>query len=430
MSRTDELIAGYLDDSLTDQQAVELQQWLHSDPANLKRFTTAMVRDEQLRAAVASTESLSAAERYHAVQTKTQERTLRKHSILKLTVATSLVIVIAWFGMFRPHNGSLTFAETDGLVSLRDDSATVHRLNPGETFASGSLIVEGDGTQAKFSYSDGSVLWLSGGTELTLTGGQGKTLRLQAGMLRADVPPQPVDRPLTIRTSNAQATAFGTSFALIAAKQETRLVVNEGAVNFQRLSDAQTLTVNANEQVCVGQDDTEPVRAESTPNVSATWNVKSKAEGNATLVGQWNDQENLVATPESVFLAVTGTNEIHYRAGTRNCYPGLVTLNENSVVRIRYRLEKPVNLGLFISTHLPSWEFSGNFRVYIETPKLPADNDGWRTATVPIRSLIPMKEIPFQPGCVVSTLFATSFASDVGLEIAEFEVRVAASQHD
>ena len=49
-----------------------------------------------------------------------------------------------------------------------------------------------------------------------------------------------------------------------------------------------------------------------------------------------------------------------------NCYPGLVVLSDSSVLKIRYRLDEPINLGLFIATHMPSWDFSGNFRAYIE----------------------------------------------------------------
>ncbi|MEM7317190.1 MAG: FecR family protein, partial [Planctomycetota bacterium] len=283
---------------------------------------------------------------------------------------------------------------------------------------------------AKFLYPDGSTLWLSGGTELALAKGKGKTLLLQAGTLRADVSPQPEGHPLTVRTATAEATVLGTSFALTAAKQETRMVVNEGAVRIQRLSDEQALTVNGNERVRVGQNDAKPVRAERSPIVPVAWNVKSKAEGNGTLVGKWSDKQNLAATSETVFLKATGTNEIHYRAGMRNCYPGLVTLNEDSVVRIRYRVDKPINIGLFIATHRPSWDFSGNFRAYIETAMHPADNDRWRTATVAVRKLIPMKEISFQPGCVVSTMFATTFGDDVDLEIAEFGVKVVASDRN
>ena len=393
MRRGDELIAGYLDDSLTGEQAAELQRWLHAGPANVKEFTTALARDEQLRTVVASTELISATEKHHEVQTSTQ-RTLLPRTFRKVTIAACLVAVILGVAMLQPRGGSaLTLAESDGLVSLRSDgNAKITRLNPGETISSGTLFVQGDGAQARLSYADGSTLWLSGGAELRLTRAKAKALSLQTGTLRADVSSQPSRFPMTVRTPTAEATVQGTSFALTAANRETRLVVNDGAVSLQRLSDERTLTVKANEQVKVSQNHASLFRAERSPMVPMKWNAASTTEDNASLVGTWSDSGTLTATPETMYLKATGANEIHYRAGARNCYPGLVILSESSVVKIRYRLEEPINLGLFISTQTRSWDFSGNFRAYIETPMLPADGDGWRTATVSVQSLIPMNE--------------------------------------
>ena len=423
MRRSDELIAGYLDDSLTGEQAAELQRWLRAGPANVKEFTMALARDEQLRMVVASTESLSKTEKHCETQTSTQ-RTLLSRTFRKVTIAACLVAVIFGVAMLQPRGGSaLTLAESDGLVSLRsDENAKITRLNPGETISSGTLLVQGDGAQARLSYADGSMLWLSGGAELRLTRAKAKALSLQTGTLRADVSSQPSGFPMTVRTPTAEATVQGTSFALTAANRETRLVVNDGAVSLQRLSDEQTLTVKANEQVRVSQNHANLFRAERSPMVPMKWNFASTTEDDASSVGTWSDSGTLTATPETMYLKTTGSNEIHYRAGARNCYPGLVLLSESSVVKIRYRLEEPINLGLFVATHMPSWDFSGNFRAYVETRMLPADGDGWRTATVSVQSLIPMNDMPLQPGCVVSALFATTFADDAGLEITDFSV--------
>ena len=194
----------------------------------------------------------------------------------------------------------------------------VARLNPGESFSSGTLCVEGDGAQARLSYADGSTLWVSGGAELKLTKAKDKTLSLHAGNTacgRLSSAPRTSTGRFVRRLPRPQC--WETSFALTAAKRETRLVVNEGEVSLRRLSDEQTLTVKANEQVKVGQEHAILFRAERSPSVPINWIMESKFEGSATLLGTWSDAGRLTATPETVFLKATGANEIHYRAGTR-----------------------------------------------------------------------------------------------------------------
>jgi len=425
MNREDELIAGYLDDTLTEAERVELEAWLHADNANLLKFVIATVRQEQLRAAVMSRETLFATTRGQMAAPELRSGWPSKLAAVKWILAASLIACLLWsaFPQQKAESG-LTLIQTSGQVSLGDVNGSIRRLNTPETFTTGStVLVDGEGARAKFSYADGSTFSLSGGSELKLSNGDGKQLFLRRGTYLANTSPQPAEEPLIVRTATAEAVVLGTSFGINATASETLLQVSSGAVSLRRLSDNQTTTVTKNEQIRASTAADRPLRAEPISILPFAWRAAPTTGDAAIWLGRWGDAGILRAAPRTVFLKATGVKETHFHAGVRNSYPGLVTLDSNSVVRIRYRIDRPLNLGLFLSTHAASWEFTGNFQAYIEEAKTPVDDEGWRTATVPIGSFYPMGErLAFQPGCVVSTIFATTWDDNAGLEVAELEI--------
>ena len=66
MNDPEELIAGYLDEVLSESEKVELNAWLKADAANMHRFTEAVMFEQQIRAAVITKAEISAkqAERF------------------------------------------------------------------------------------------------------------------------------------------------------------------------------------------------------------------------------------------------------------------------------------------------------------------------------------------------------------------------------
>ncbi|MDM4016469.1 FecR domain-containing protein [Roseiconus lacunae] len=425
MSLSDEWIASYLDDSLTDEQAIELREWLHADRGNLRNFALAVARDELLRTAVNSTETLSAATARHQVATTIDgHRNLRRGSyIAGWIIALGVLVCVGWFVMPRRTSTAIpTFVGSNRRVTLRDSAGIVNELQPGDRFTIGNVRVEGDGGRARFVYADGSEFILAGASEVALESVQQQGLVLRHGALRATVSPQPRHQPWVVRTSTAEAAVLGTSFAINASDTETLLQVSSGSVSFRRLSDDQTVTVSESQQARVSRRARNSLHLVAVVPVQTHWKATTNQQQYDWL-GDW-ESNILNATPRSVFLKDTGVEETHFHAGARNSFPGLVTLEEGSVIRIRYRIERPLNLGLFISTHAPSWDFTGNFQAYVEERNTPPDGDGWRIATMPIGVFKPMARtaIPFKPGCIIATIYATTFNDDVGLEIAELEV--------
>lgn len=425
MSRHHDLIAAYLDDSLTEGQAAELDVWLKSDPANIRQFVLANAREEQLREAVA----VSLPHR-HVVAAKTLDSGSipRKFQATAITVCTAAVLVTmaAWLVVQHPDGNEMaTLVHTSGAVSLRDDNdRRVRNLKIGAQVAAGTLTVEGEGSQAEFTFADHSTFTLSGGAELRLRDGYGKQLFLKSGTLLASVSRQPVGKPLRVRTPTAEAIVLGTSFAMNAANAETFLRVNSGTVELHRLADEQSLKVSEHEQARASDDATQPMRPEAVRPLPTTWIANPASSQVANWTGNWTDGKFLAAIPRTVYIREPGVRENHFHAGATNGFPGLVTLSENSAVRVRYRTQRPLNVGIFVVTHTESGAFSGNFQAYIQQHLTPPDADGWREATVPLATFIPIQgsSHSFTPGCVASTLFVTTYAADVGLEVAELEV--------
>ena len=424
MNRHEELISLYLDDSLTETEANELRMWLRADDDNIQKFVLATARNEQLRDAVVAAETLARAESLQRTSPRRVRRSARPLSVVKWVMVTSLVALVVWIGFSPPPSAFLlTLVEASGPVALRADGELLRHLEKGQTVSAGTLTVNGDGARAKFASENGTTISLSGASELTLPGGDGDVLNLRRGALVATTSRLAGVHPLIVRTSTAEATVLGTSFAISSSGDETLMQVRYGTVQFRRLSDNHAMTVSENEEIRVAADDFQPLYSEPIGTLPLYWRATSKNASGVSWLGVWNDAGVLAAAPRGVFLKQTETSEVHFHAGVINAFPGLVTLKANSSIRIRYRIERPLNLGIFISTHAPSWDFTGNFEAYIEHLKVPADEEGWRTTSVPMGSFFPLgQHMPFQPGCVVGALYSTSYSEDVGLEVAEFEV--------
>jgi len=425
MSRSKELMTSYMEETLTENEAVEFEAWLKADAANLKEFVMELARNEQLRRAVIASEPNTVADVKQTSQAPARKWSVRSRRAVKWMLAASLIVAVSWFLLPNENSASIvTFEGASGPVSLQTEGGNESGLTSGETFATGTLRIGGEGTRANFSYADGSNVSVAGGTELKFASGNGKQLVLHRGTLAANISPQTKRSPLVLRTPTAEATILKTSLIVDAEEAATLLRVNRGDVQLRRLADNQILMVAQNQEAVAERDTAKPLQAKAVKPLSTEWKASPKAEKDVTWFGKWNREGTLNAVPRKVFRKVLDKDETHHHAGAYSDFPGLVTLQKNSAIRIRYRIEKPLNVGVFLSTRAASWDFTGNFQAYIVEQKTPADEDGWRTATIPIESFQPLHRsgMAFQPGCVAATLFATTYTNDVGLEVSKFEV--------
>ena len=429
MNRHEELIEMYLDNSLTEDHAEELRTWLHQNADNVKHFSMANAREQQLRAAVRSAEILSAATssvqctKSYVQQTNTQRSLeFRMRAWLMWAGATFAVATIIWFTYaIRDAAPQITLSETDALVFLSQQDEGRRRLWTDDAFKKGTIMVESEGIPATFSYPDGTSFSLTAGSELTVAHLNGKRLQLLRGALIADVSPQPNNEPLIVLTPTAEATVLGTSFGISAAEDETLLQVNSGSVRMRRLSDDKAVDVGVNEQVRAGKKNELPLLTEPVTVIPDHWSANFEAEDSVTWIGEPTDGV-LKGRFRSTYSRNSGVHSVHVHAGAYNKLQGLATLHADSAVQVRYRIRVRRNIGVFITTHLPPWKFSGNFEGYLIHENIPVDADGWRTATLPLASFYPRSSKAFRPRCNLSAIYLTTWAQEIGLEIAELKV--------
>ncbi len=418
MKPMNELIENYLDESLTNEELQKLHAWLSEDVAHVKEFTMAIAREEQLRAAVKASEP-----RPTAVSRNEPRRVPWLRTTVGVITAASLAFVV-WLATPTPKAAaSLTLVHSQGDVSLRDENGHRVPVNAGDEFTSGAFLVDGFGAKARLTDQAGSSFSLSEDSELELVRGRGMTFRLHRGALIAELTEGDAGRPLTVKTPVAETTASGTMFAMNSDESEMLLQVRRGSAKVRRLADEQVVTVAFNQQVRANRESDEPMKVEPV-SVPLKWSASPTKNKNTTTYGTWGEDNVLKAGAHQVYLKARDQEVTHYHAGARDAVAGLVKLTKDSVIKIRYRVNRRINVGLFISTRSESWDFTGNFQAYAVTEKLPADEEGWRTATIPVSTLIPVANAKrtFQPDCIAANIYATTYGDDVGLEVAELSV--------
>ena len=116
--------------------------------------------------------------------------------------------------------------------------------------AAGQELQHGDGIHtpaedgfAILVYADGSRLELSPGTNLILEENGGKRLLLTEGQLAAEVTSQPDGTPMRVITPHAELTVPGTRFTAVTNSTGTRVDLEQGRLQFKRLSDGQVIDV-------------------------------------------------------------------------------------------------------------------------------------------------------------------------------------------
>ncbi len=185
-------------------------------------------------------------------------RTRRVRRVAGLTAAAALVALAAW-AMFEIGNWSAVprddlagarLVELQGQAEVQTrpgESAEVQvgdEVRPGQTLRTGA-----DDSYAVLELPDATRLELNADTQIRLTydgGRRGHRLILSAGLLRADVRPQPPDRPLVINTPQAEVVVLGTRFRVAAVPATaTEVEAEAGTVRLTRLADGASVDVPA-----------------------------------------------------------------------------------------------------------------------------------------------------------------------------------------
>jgi hypothetical protein len=177
---------------------------------------------------------------------------------------------------------------------------------PGQTLRTGP-----DDSYAVLELPDGTRLELSADTQIRLAEDdprQGRRLILSTGLLRADVRPQPPDRPLVVVTPQAEIVVLGTCFRVAAVPAiATEVETEAGMVRLTRLADGASVDVPAGSSA-VAAANPDPMAVRPVPQVPAGPRTRCDFAGAAALTFSFDGGRLLAAMPRrgAVLDARTG----------------------------------------------------------------------------------------------------------------------------
>jgi ferric-dicitrate binding protein FerR (iron transport regulator) len=206
---------------------------------------------ERLRAETSGSRIVRGVERLRAADARghaaggQRARAQRRPRVLPgAMAAAALVLLAVTIGlMAAQRSGGLVVKpvprDSDMAAAVTALSGTAERLRAGQAspVGVGAMLAPGDRLQVAsmgavaLRYADGSELSLEDGAILEFIGEQaGKRLRLRAGALHAQVAHQREGAALVVETAFARCEVIGTTFAIDAHADSTRLTVYAGRV--------------------------------------------------------------------------------------------------------------------------------------------------------------------------------------------------------
>jgi ferric-dicitrate binding protein FerR (iron transport regulator) len=227
--------------------------------------------------------------------------------------AAAALIAIAFWTAFQiskvdpPGSSEVMFAGAARLVELqglaevqtRPGEATEVQvgaeLQPGQTMRTGS-----DDSFAVLELPDATRFELSADTQIRLAEDdprQGRRLILSAGLLRADVRPQPPNRPLVVVTPQAEIVVLGTCFRVTAVPATATEVETEaGTVRLTRLADGASVDVPAGSSA-LAVATADPMAVRPIPQVPAAARTRCEFLGATALTFSPDGTRLLAAAP-------------------------------------------------------------------------------------------------------------------------------------
>lgn len=282
LSRFDELVSRYLDDALTDADAVELVALLAEPPQAARFLETTRLNSEIAGLLAAPVPDAAMAE---LVRADIEKRLASAQPVggarLRITERTQPHAVIqpafpaprptprriwpafrplAWAAVFLAFAGLAVFllfngrpkADVPVIASVQGEVRLVGTggervLTLGDSWQRDEeLKTVGTSSAAMVTFRDGSQLDLGGNTvAVNESSKDGLRVQLDHGTVQASLKQQPARHPFVLATPEAEAIVVGTALRLVTGGHRTRLEVTEGEVRFRRRHDGAEVAVKA-----------------------------------------------------------------------------------------------------------------------------------------------------------------------------------------
>ncbi|HYE19759.1 MAG TPA: FecR domain-containing protein [Tepidisphaeraceae bacterium] len=274
--RTERLLAGWRDGALAPAELDELTALLARDPSARRALVAEFSFGEAVGPALGTAGGVRT-----ALAAPRRARPWRA----PVAVAASLILGLGiWWAARGPHAAAprsagpvaststqpaapvapaiATLADVAGVVTVGSaEAAPGSPAVAGQALAAGLVVrTGGDDSGAVILYADGTRLELGAesvvrlGATGTAAGGSagtafGKHAVLSAGVVRADVAPQPAGRPMLLTTPQAEVRVLGTRFTSAITAAATRVDLDEGRLRVVRTADDRAVDVGRGEYV-------------------------------------------------------------------------------------------------------------------------------------------------------------------------------------
>lgn len=305
MSRDiEELISGYLDESLNEDEQRELSEWIKADTVNAKHFAKAVMLHDRLQCEVKAQAEAEEEEtkivpiRFSGVGTR----------VLQLAAAMVLILAILYWPTGPKNQVVEAPVEPPGFATL------AHAL--GAEFESGSNLATGQRLGAQtISLKSGLVrLQFDTGVEVTLQGPaeyelfQADRTKLTSGLLTANVPPGA--EGFRVDTPTAEVTDLGTSFGVrLDANGASHVSVFDGKVEIEEpesgekklLKEGEAARVTAEHKLESEEFDTKPFES--------VWPISTgivESTGVFQMAPPWPRRLSFISSDDHVYLFPDG----------------------------------------------------------------------------------------------------------------------------
>lgn len=422
----DLLLQRLLDGTLTPVEQVEINQRLREDAALRDELREIAVQ------AVAMGDFARGADTPVRIGLQTADKSARITNWLALAASVALLAASAWFWNARREVPVLTLVDSSGSIAWSQGGELRQSVVDGDQLSSGTLETIGETSMAQLAFADGTLITLSGESELSFSEDGQKRLLLRRGSLSAQVRPQPKGKPMLVRTPSAEAEVVGTVFDLSTRPEDTLLKVDEGLVKLRRLADNSAIEVPAKSSAVASLDSALKLDSASTPEPLTDWSFDFTT---ATPPRDWRGFAKNGMMNASSYVArklPDGRIITHHGVSVRTAMleqPLRLIVTESSVIRYRLRVDKPTSLQLMLLTNEVAGGFGGNFECHIPKEELKPGPDGWCELAIPIsryeaidhRAHIRTRQ-PTAAGNIITSAIISTFGNDRKLAVSRFEL--------
>ena len=424
----DLLLQRLLDGTLSPTEQVEVNQRLRQDAAlrdHLREIAEqAVAMGDFARGADTPREQVSPIRSAHQNANKSVRITHR----LALAASIALLGASLWFWNGRREAPVLTLIDSSGSIAWSHGGEIRQSVAEGDELRVGTFETIGETATAQLAFADGTLITLSGESELSYSDDGQKRLLLRKGSLSAQVKPQPKGRPMLIRTPSAEAEVLGTVFNLSARPDDTLLKVDEGLVKLHRLADGSSIDVPAKSSALASLDSALKLDSATTPEPLTRWSFDFTTTVPPRDWRGFSNGKRMVASPYVASRKSSGNVVTHFGISVRTAQlnpPLALMATDTSFIRYRLRQDKPAPLQVMLLTSKPHGDFGGNFEIKIGEHDLHPGSDGWCEIVIPLKKFRALsKRDPSPRGNILNSVLISSFQKDTQLTVAQFSLDI------